>query len=101
MKQDILPRSQRRLKASRSSTYEYSTAAVPYRPLQLTLHRVTMPSEVSPLMKSVWKRLLLLGVMLGFGAVCVHGGAARAVIFWARSVSGFESTQEMAFELDR
>jgi hypothetical protein len=44
---------------------------------------------------------LLLMVMVGFGAICIHGGAARAVISWARSLSGYESTQQMAFESGR
>lgn len=101
MKQDIPPRAQRRSMASRSSAYEYSTAEVPYRPLQLTRHPVTMPDEVSPSLKSVWKRLLLLLVMVGFGAICVHGGAARTVISWARSLSDYEPTQQMAFDSGR
>lgn len=101
MKQDFTPRGHGRPGSSRSSAFEYSTAEVPYRPLHLTRHRVTMPDEVSPVMKSLWKRLLLLTVMVGFGAVCVHGGAARAVISWTRLLTGYESTQQMAFESGR
>ena len=101
MKQDITPQGHGRPMKSRSSAFEYSTAEVPYRPLQLTRHRVSMPDEMSPVMKSVWKRLLLLTVMVGFGGVCVHGGAARAVISWARLLTGYKSTQQMAFESGR
>jgi hypothetical protein len=101
MKQDIPPRSHRRPVTSPSSAFEYSKAEVPYRSLQLTRHPVTMPDDASPFLKSVWKRLLLLAVMVGFGAICIHGEAARAVISWARSLSGYESTQQMAFESGR
>lgn len=101
MKQDIPLRGQRRAATPGSSAYDYSTAGVPYRPLRLTRHQVTLPGEVSPVIKSVWKRLLLLAVMLGFGVVCVHGGAARWVLSKARFTSGEDETPRVAFESGR
>jgi len=101
MTQDNPARAHRRDPGSRSSTYEYSTAGVPYRPLQLTRHPVVMAGAEAPVMRGVWKRLLLLVVMAGFGAMCVHGGVARRLISWMRLASGEDGAQRVAFEAGR
>ena len=90
MRQDNPPRNPRRMPKSRPSRYQFSTADLPYRPLRLTRQRVVMPDTPEASAGAFWRRLALIAVILGFGAVWLHGGAARQVLSWVRQAVAVE-----------
>lgn len=75
---------------SRPSRYQFSTADLPYRPLRLTRQRVVMPDTPLVSAGAFWRRLALIAVILGFGAVWLHGGAARQLLSWVRQAVAVE-----------
>lgn|GEM_PF-5215582 len=99
MRQDNPPPSERRMPKTRPSRYQFSTANLPYRPLSLTRHRVVMPiSESAASVGPTGKRLLLVAIILGFGAVWLHGGAARQVLTWLRQTVTEDAGKRLALE---
>ena len=84
---------------TRPSRYQFSTANLPYRPLSLTRHRVVMPiSESAASVGPTGKRLLLVAIIIGFGAVWLHGGAARQVLTWLRQTVTEDAGKRLALE---
>jgi hypothetical protein len=99
MRQDNPPRDQRRTPSARPSHFQFATADLPYRPLRLTRQQVTMPDSAGSAAPRHWgKRLVLLAVVIGFGAVWLHGGVARQVISWARQVAAEDAGNRVALE---